>query len=41
VDDALWKIHCDAVDKALANRTEAIKLATSAAASLLSTLRLL
>jgi hypothetical protein len=35
VDDALWKIHCDAVDKALTNRTEMIKLAASAASSLL------
>jgi hypothetical protein len=39
VDDALWKIHCDAVDKALANRTEIIKLA-SAAASLLGPFKL-
>jgi hypothetical protein len=38
VDDALWKIHCDAVDKALANRTEIVKLA-SAAADLLAALK--
>lgn len=37
-DDALWKIHCDAVDKALANRTEIVKLA-SAAADLLAALK--
>jgi hypothetical protein len=41
VDDALWKIHCDSVDKALANRTETIKLAASAASNLLGTLKLL
>jgi len=41
VDDALWKIHCDSVDKALANRTETIKLASSAAANLLGALKLL
>ncbi|MCX6631149.1 MAG: C25 family cysteine peptidase [Candidatus Solibacter sp.] len=41
VDDALWKIHCDAVDKALANRTEMIKLASSAATNLLGALKLL
>ena len=41
VDDALWKIHCDAVDKALSNRTEMIKLAASAATSLLSALKAL
>jgi hypothetical protein len=40
VDNALWKIHCDAVDKALANRTEIIKLA-SAAANLLGPFKLL
>jgi hypothetical protein len=31
VDDAVWKIHCDAVDKAMANRAQLIKLATDAA----------
>jgi hypothetical protein len=41
VDDALWKIHCDSVDKAIANRTEMIKLAASAATSLLGALKLL
>ncbi len=41
VNDALWKIHCDSVDKALANRTEMIKLASSAAANLLGALKLL
>jgi hypothetical protein len=41
VDDALWKIHCDAVDKALAGRSDAIKLATSAATSLLGILKML
>ena len=39
VDDALWKIHCDAVDKALANRSEMIKLATAAATNLLTALK--
>lgn len=41
VDDALWKIHCDSVDKALANRSEMIKLATAAATNLLGALKLL
>lgn len=41
VDDAVWKIHCDAVDKALANRTEAIKLAASAASGLLGVFKAL
>ena len=40
IDDALWKVHCDSVDKAIANRTEAIKLVTSAAASLLGVLKI-
>jgi hypothetical protein len=40
VDDVVWKIHCDAVDKALANRTETIKAASAAAADLLGALKL-
>jgi len=40
VDDALWKIHSEAVEKALANRTEMIKLAVSAAASLMGGLKI-
>jgi len=40
VDDALWKIHSEAVEKALANRTEMIKLAVSAASSLLGGLKI-
>jgi hypothetical protein len=39
VDDVVWKIHCDAVDKALANRTETIKAASAAAADLLGALK--
>jgi hypothetical protein len=34
VDDALWKIHSDTMDKALANRVELLKTAASAIASL-------
>ena len=34
VDDALWKIHSDMVDKALANRVEMLKTAASAIANL-------
>jgi hypothetical protein len=34
VDDALWKIHSDTFDKALANRVELLKTAASAIASL-------
>jgi hypothetical protein len=34
VDDALWKIHSDTFDKALANRVEMLKTAASAIASL-------
>jgi hypothetical protein len=34
VDDSLWKIHSDMVDKALANRVEMLKTAASAIANL-------
>ena len=34
VDDALWKIHSDTFDKALANRVEMLKTAAAAIASL-------
>jgi hypothetical protein len=34
VDDALWKIHSDTFDKALANRVELLKTAAAAIASL-------
>jgi len=34
VDDALWKIHSDIFDKALANRVEMLKTAAAAIASL-------
>ena len=33
IDDALWKIHSDTFDKALANRVELLKTATAAIAS--------
>jgi hypothetical protein len=39
VDDVLWKLHTDMVDKALANRIEMFKLAASAASSLLNALK--
>jgi len=39
VDEALWRVHCDTVEQALANRTEMIKLAASAAANLLGSLK--
>jgi hypothetical protein len=39
VDDALWKLHSDMVEKALANRIEMFKLAASAASSLLGVLK--
>jgi hypothetical protein len=34
VDDALWKVHSDTLDKALANRVELLKTAAAAIASL-------
>jgi hypothetical protein len=34
VDDALWRIHSDTVDKAMANRVELLKTAAAAIASL-------
>lgn len=39
VDDAIWKLHSDMVDKALSNRIEMFKLAASAASSLLGVLK--
>jgi hypothetical protein len=39
VDDALWKIHSDVFDKALANRIELLKTAAETAASLVPGLR--
>ena len=39
VDDALWKIHSDAVERALANRNEMIKLAVGAVTSLVGGLK--
>ena len=35
VDDALWAIHADIVQKAMANRVEMLKAAASAMASLI------
>ncbi len=40
VDDELWKLHSEIVSKAMANRTEMIKLAATAASSLLGGLKL-
>jgi hypothetical protein len=40
VDEELWKIHSEAFERALANRTEMVKLAASAASSLLSSLKI-
>jgi hypothetical protein len=40
VDDALWKIHSDVFDKALANRVELLKTAAATAASLVPGLKL-
>ena len=40
IDDALWKIHSDTFDKALANRIELLKTAASTAASLVPGLKL-
>jgi hypothetical protein len=40
MDDELWKIHSDALARALANQAEMIKLVGSAASSLLSVLKL-
>jgi hypothetical protein len=34
IDEALWKVHQDMVEKALGNRTEMLKLAASAVATL-------
>lgn len=39
IDDPLWKLHADMVEKALANRIEMFKLAASAASSLLGVLK--
>lgn len=39
VDDTLWKLHSDMVEKALANRIEMFKLAASAASRLLGVLK--
>jgi peptidase C25-like protein len=39
IDSALWTLHTDMVDKALANRIEMFKLAASAASSLLGALK--
>lgn len=39
LDEALWGVHMASVDKAVANRAEMIKLAATAAASLLSAIR--
>lgn len=39
VDETLWAVHTASVDKAVANRSEMIQLAASAAASLLSAVK--
>jgi hypothetical protein len=39
VDEALWGVHMASVDKAVANRSEMIKLAATAASSLLSAIK--
>jgi hypothetical protein len=39
IDDALWKIHSDTLDKALANRVEMLKTAAAAIASLVPGVR--
>lgn len=39
VDEALWAVHMASVDKAVANRSEMMKLAATAAASLLSAVK--
>lgn len=39
VDEALWKIHSDVFDKALANRIELLKTAAATAASLVAAVR--
>jgi len=41
VDDALWKIHSDTFDKALANRVELLKTAAAAIASLVPGVKVL
>jgi len=40
VDDALWKIHADALEKALANRVEILRTAAAAVASLVPGVKL-
>jgi hypothetical protein len=40
IDDGLWKIHSETVEKSLTNRTEMLKLAASAASSLLGGFKL-
>jgi len=40
IDDALWKLHSDMVERALANRIEMFKLAAAAASSLVSGIKL-
>ena len=39
VDEALWKIHSDVFEKALANRIELLKTAAATAASLVPGLK--
>ena len=39
LDEALWGVHMASVDKAVANRSEMIKLAATAASSLLSAIK--
>lgn len=34
IDEALWRVHMDSVDKAIANRSEMLKVASSVASSL-------
>lgn len=39
VDDALWKIHNETLERAISNRAEMVKLAASAVSSLLEVLK--
>jgi hypothetical protein len=39
LSEQLWKIHCDSVEQAKGNRNEMLKMAASAASSLLEILQ--
>jgi hypothetical protein len=39
VDDAVWKIHCEAVAMAVENRAKMMQIATNAAAALLGSVK--